>query len=219
MEPCLDVLIVSGSPIFARALERLLHDAPFPCRGEIETGDQLWDRASAHESAVLLLAPRSWEELSPWLPAWRHGLSDRRCLLLAEPRLLGMYLPQLEGGLCHFVPPSAPPDALWAALQALAHRRKRSLRHELLAHYSPVRLTRSPDGRMRLPTSAELRCGCAVSLGLRNRQIAQQLHLAEATVKSHVHRLLRKLELSDRAELGGYLRSALTPLAAPPKWK
>jgi DNA-binding NarL/FixJ family response regulator len=89
----------------------------------------------------------------------------------------------------------------------------------LLAYYSPAPTSLSPRGQSRLPTSAELQCGCAVSLGLRNRQIAKHLHLAEATVKSHVHRLLRKLELSDRTELGGYLRSALTPMADPSDWK
>jgi DNA-binding NarL/FixJ family response regulator len=39
-----------------------------------------------------------------------------------------------------------------------------------------------------------------MSYGLRNDQIAQKLHIAEGTVKSHVHRILQKLECEDRTQ-------------------
>jgi len=37
-----------------------------------------------------------------------------------------------------------------------------------------------------------------ISRGLTNKEIADQLHLSEQTVKNHVHRMLRKLGASDR---------------------
>lgn len=50
-------------------------------------------------------------------------------------------------------------------------------------------------------TDREREVLAAVARGGGNREIAEQLFLAEATVKSHVHALLSKLELSNRAQL------------------
>jgi Bacterial regulatory proteins, luxR family len=58
-----------------------------------------------------------------------------------------------------------------------------------------------------------------VSLGLSNRQISEVLHLGEATVKSHLHSLLNKLELSDREDLGLYFAQALAPFSPPKRWR
>lgn len=43
--------------------------------------------------------------------------------------------------------------------------------------------------------------------GLTNKEIANQLHLSEHTVKNHVHRILRKTGTSDRVELINLYRS------------
>lgn len=45
-----------------------------------------------------------------------------------------------------------------------------------------------------------------ISQGLSNKEIAQQLHIATFTVKSHVHNVLEKLELSTRLEIAAFIR-------------
>jgi DNA-binding NarL/FixJ family response regulator len=40
----------------------------------------------------------------------------------------------------------------------------------------------------------------AVATGMNNTQIAAKLFLSEATVKTHVHRVLMKLGVADRAQ-------------------
>lgn len=53
-----------------------------------------------------------------------------------------------------------------------------------------------------------------IASGLTNRQIAQRLVVAEATVKSHVHTILHKLGVSGRAEVSLWLSAGPIELAA-----
>jgi len=39
-----------------------------------------------------------------------------------------------------------------------------------------------------------------MAYGLRNEQIGRELHISESTVKTHVHRILHKLGVSDRTQ-------------------
>ena len=43
-----------------------------------------------------------------------------------------------------------------------------------------------------------------IGRGLRNREIAEQLVVSEATVKTHVRHILEKLRLRNRAEAAGF---------------
>jgi two-component system nitrate/nitrite response regulator NarL len=45
-----------------------------------------------------------------------------------------------------------------------------------------------------------------IAEGLRNKEIAQRLHLATYTVKNHVHHILEKLALHSRLQIAGYAR-------------
>lgn len=49
-------------------------------------------------------------------------------------------------------------------------------------------------------TPRELDVLALLAKGLRNREIAEELHLAEPTIKIHVNNLLRKLQVKDRTE-------------------
>ena len=46
-----------------------------------------------------------------------------------------------------------------------------------------------------------------ISQGMSNKEIAQHLHLATYTVKSHVHNVLEKLELHTRLQIAAFVRN------------
>lgn len=45
---------------------------------------------------------------------------------------------------------------------------------------------------------------CLIGKGLRNKEIAQRLHISEPTVKSHLNRIFQKLNVKSRSELISY---------------
>jgi two-component system nitrate/nitrite response regulator NarL len=55
-------------------------------------------------------------------------------------------------------------------------------------------------------TPREVEIARLVAAGLRNKQIADQLSIAEGTVKIHLHSIFEKLNVSSRVELSNYAR-------------
>lgn len=54
-------------------------------------------------------------------------------------------------------------------------------------------------------TAREAEIAELISMGLSNRDIAQRLHIATFTVKSHVHNILDKLELKSRLQIAVFV--------------
>lgn len=62
-----------------------------------------------------------------------------------------------------------------------------------------------PDHAIQL-TKREREVVDLISQGMSNKEIAQELHIATFTVKSHVHNVLEKLELSTRLQIAAFVR-------------
>ncbi|GAA0978399.1 response regulator transcription factor [Acrocarpospora macrocephala] len=110
----------------------------------------------------------------------------------------------IRAGASGFLLKDVPPDDLLSAIRSVhagdavvAPSTTRRLL-DLVVAYLPneARPTRDP----RVLTAREREVLLHVARGLSNVEIAGQLHLAEATVKTHLGRILAKLELRDRAQ-------------------
>jgi two-component system nitrate/nitrite response regulator NarP len=55
-------------------------------------------------------------------------------------------------------------------------------------------------------TGREIEVARQASVGLRNAEIAERLHISEGTVKLHLHHIYAKLQLAGRVDLTAYAR-------------
>ena len=113
----------------------------------------------------------------------------------------------LRAGASGFLLKDAPPADLLSAIRAVASGDAvvaPSTTRRLLERFAP----RLPDPAEPAPadelaalTPREREVVAAVARGLSNGEIADELVLSEATVKTHVGRILAKLELRDRVQI------------------
>ena len=115
----------------------------------------------------------------------------------------------LKAGASGFLLKNAQPEELLGAIRAVAggdavgapRITRRLLEH--FAHQLPSPATTEGPGtdeRLARLTAREREVLVEVGRGLSNTEIAAGLHLAEATVKTHLSRILVKLELRDRVQ-------------------
>lgn len=64
-----------------------------------------------------------------------------------------------------------------------------------------LREARGESTRLDILSKREREVAMLVAQGLRNREVAAELRISEATVKDHVHHILDKLGMSSRTEL------------------
>ena len=87
----------------------------------------------------------------------------------------------------------------------------RDLGHELIVVRVPAADEPSPaDPRLEALTTREREIAGLVARGLRNKEIARRLSIAPSTVKDHVHHILQKTGLRNRAAIAAACRPALT---------
>ncbi|MFE7113623.1 response regulator [Streptomyces sp. NPDC057575] len=112
----------------------------------------------------------------------------------------------LRAGACGFLVKDAPIDELTAAIRAAARGDAvlspaitARVVEQLLGSLPPAGQT--PAGAADVLTERELEIVCLVAEGLSNAEIGRIVHLSEATIKTHVGRVLAKLGLRDRVQI------------------
>ncbi|KWT60481.1 LuxR family transcriptional regulator [Streptomyces albus subsp. albus] len=111
----------------------------------------------------------------------------------------------LKAGASGFMLKDVPPNELLAAIRAVQSGDAvvaPSTTRRLLDRFTPMLPTAAEPSRPELGrlTEREREVLLLVAQGLSNGEIAAQLVLSEATVKTHVGRILTKLELRDRVQ-------------------
>jgi DNA-binding NarL/FixJ family response regulator len=110
----------------------------------------------------------------------------------------------LQAGASGFLLKTVPPEELLAAIRVVAAgesvvapRVTRVLLDRFAGRLTPAR---DLQERLAVLTDREQEVLLLVARGLSNTEIARELHVAEATVKTHFGRILTKLDLRDRVQ-------------------
>jgi DNA-binding NarL/FixJ family response regulator len=135
----------------------------------------------------------------------RDGDAAPRVVMLTTFDLDEYVFAALRAGASGFLLKDAQPEDLLAAVRAVATGDAvvaPSATRRLLEQLAD-RLPGVPeaDARLEALTEREREVLLAVARGASNAEIAAELYMAEATVKTHVGRLLAKLDARDRVQL------------------
>ncbi len=150
---------------------------------------------------------------------------DTRVLVLTTFDLDEYAFAALRAGASGFLLKNAEPAELLSAIRTVARgdavvapRVTRKLLERFAARLPAGPEGAAPDPRLSLLTEREREVLTELARGLSNAEIAQRLHLSEATVKTHVGRILPKLGLRDRVQAVVFAyegrRAAQAPVAS-----
>jgi len=198
-ELLISLLIVDDHPVVRDGLRGMFESAPgFRVLGEASGGVEAVERAAALDPDVILMDLRmpggagvdAIRELT-------RRAARAKVLVLTTYDTDSDTLPAIEAGATGYLLKDAPRDELFTAVRAAAEGRTVLSPAVASRLVSAVRSPQSPGNE---PLSAREREVLAlVAKGTSNREIARELFISEATVKTHLTHLYGKLGVKDRA--------------------
>lgn len=136
----------------------------------------------------------------------RHGEAAPRVLVLTTFDLDDLVADAIEAGASGFVLKESDPELLLAAIRAVAEGTQVVAAGATRALFERFRgrAASTPGAEYARLTPREREILLRAAQGLSNAEIAAAEFLSEATVKTHVSRILGKLDLRDRVQLVVY---------------
>ncbi len=197
-------LVLAIKPALLRdVLTRLLDTVPdVRVEGYGENEDQIRKVVSKLRPGVLLF---DYEAMGPngesMISRLRRAAPATRILVIARRSSDENVVQVLRAGASGLVGKEEEFATLVRAIQAVAEGElwaNRRTAAQALEHLTDVS---APVPALETLTKRELEIADGVASGLRNKGIAQQLNISEATVKSHLNTIFRRLKIEGRVAL------------------
>ena len=199
----LRVVIADDQPMMRAGFKAVLEaSGDIEVVAEAATGEEAVQAANSYSPDVVLMDIRMPD--MDGIEATRR-LPRQRVLILTTFGLDEYIISALRAGASGFLLKDAPTSEVLAAVRAVAAGDavlSAPITRQLLdqvARRLPAAVSQSP-GRLESLTEREQQVLRMLASGLSNAEIAQALVISDATVKSHVSRLLGKLGLRDRVQ-------------------
>jgi NarL family two-component system response regulator LiaR len=209
------VLIADDHPVVRKGIRHLLETEPgIELVAEASNGREAVRKFVAHKPDVVLL-----DLVMPVLDgigairAIKLAADDARILVLTTFASDDMLFPAIEAGALGYLLKDTEPEDLVAAIRQV-HAGEMSLAPGI-AQRVLGEISRQTDRPLISDplTEREVEVLRLLARGLSNRQIADELVISEATVRTHVGNILSKLHLASRTQAALYaLRGGLAPL-------
>ncbi|HSF36543.1 MAG TPA: response regulator transcription factor [Nocardioides sp.] len=198
------VMVVDDQTMVRAGFHLLLADEPdIEVVAEASNGRDAVAQAARFRPDVILMDIRMPE--MDGLEATRRILAtdtDARVLVLTTFDLDDYVFEALRAGASGFVLKDEPPEQLLGAVRTIAAGEallSPSVTRRVIRRFATVR-RQAPPAAVADLTPRELEVLRLITRGLSNAEIGAELFISDTTVKTHVTRLLQKLDLRDRAQ-------------------
>lgn len=208
------VALVDDQALFRAGIRMLVSSQPdLEFAWEAENGAVAVERAAASRVDVVLMDIRM--PVLDGIEATRRILENADALGAAAPRIVVLTTFDLDeaatrairGGASGFLLKDAEPEFLLAAIRTVHAGTAvvtASATRELFEHFDSRRARGARPAEFAELTERERQIFTLAAQGLSNAEIARAEFVSEATVKTHISRILAKLGLRDRVQLVVY---------------
>jgi DNA-binding NarL/FixJ family response regulator len=199
----ISVLLADDQPLLRAGFRMILDAQPdIEVAGEAADGEQAVQQTAALGPDVVLMDVR--------MPG-TDGIEATRRIVGTGPRVLilttvdvdELVYAALREGASGFLLKDAPADQLLTAIRVVANGDALldpAITRRLIADFAQRPPHRDRPAELTELTDRELEVLRLVARGLSNAEIGKALFVGEATVKTHMSRILRKLDLRDRVQ-------------------
>ena len=200
------VVIADDQTLVRRGFRLILNSAGISVVAEAADGKEAVAATLSHRPDVVLMDIRMPEmdglEATRRILAAQGARSDVRIIMLTTFDLDQYVYAALSAGASGFLLKDVSPEQLIAAVRLVRRGDALlapSITRRLVERFAP-RAAAAPGGDLSCLTPRELEVLGLVARGMSNAELAAELTLSEATVKTHVARILAKLRLRDRVQ-------------------
>ena len=203
------VLLVDDDALVRAGLQLILSSAEdLVVVGEVDDGARAVAAVREHRPDVVLMDIRMSEmDGITATAALRRLDSPPQVVVLTTFQADEQVMSALRAGASGFLVKDTPPADIINAVRIVASGEaiiSPSVTRTLLSHFANGQVSerrRSAAERLAALTDREREVADAIASGSTNAEVATQLFMSEATVKSHVSRLFTKLDVANRVQI------------------
>jgi len=200
------VLIVDSQPLIRSGVAGLLRQTPgIDTVLQASSARQAVEVARAQHPDVVVIEPQMPDGDGPGtIRAIREDCPQTNILVLTQQEDPAEAMRALEAGAVGYVLKDIEPEHLLSAVRRVASGQ--AMLNPKIARHMVGRLaapnSQSPDDTLRHQglTAREIQILSLLAGGLSDREVARRLYLSEATVKTHLKAIYRKLRVRNRAQ-------------------
>jgi DNA-binding NarL/FixJ family response regulator len=200
-------VLIADDDALARAALRAILDAhdDLELVAEAEDGLEAVENAGRVHPDVVLLDIRmpNLDGLEAARQILASASNRARVIMLTTFDLDEYVYDALKAGASGFLRKDAPPERMLMFVRSAGDGDALldpTITRRLIERYAPPHASARASGRLSELTPRELEVLTEVARGHSNAEIAADMYLSEATVKTHLSRILTKLDLRDRVQ-------------------